>query len=207
MAMEMCPLSADWGSWADWAAVVIAAIAAGATFWAVLVAMRTSRTAVDEARRMRDEDRAARLQADKDRAVARAIVLDHELYVLGGEIRRIADVLSHPEALKDPVATAAWAAKQMPVDPLPMLTRFAGDLDAFGAGGAAKLLSALSSWYVNRTFLDQGRFQEDSALQIADDLRSIALAFETFLEVLRSARELTLHWATDGKGDLAETDF
>lgn len=205
--MAMCPLSIDWGNVADWAAVVVAAIAAGATLWAVVVAMRTSSTAVEEARRMRQEDRHVRTKAERDRAVARAIVLDHELYILGGEIRRIADGLAAPVSQADPVQARTWAAKQMPVNPLPMLTRFADDLDAFGTEGAADLLSALSSWYVNRTLLEESRFDGEEAPQIGRDLVSIVSAFRTFLAVLRVARNLTHHWATEGKGGLAETDF
>ncbi len=205
--MAICPLSTDWGNVADWAAVVVAAVAAGATLWAVRVAMRTSSTAVEEARRMRQEDRDARLKAERDRAVARAIVLDHELYILGGEIRRIADGIGAPVSRADPVQARIWAAKQMPVDPLPMLTRFADDLDAFGTEGAADLLSALSSWYVNRTLLDESRFDGEGPDQIGKDLASIESAFRTFLDVLRMARTLTHHWATQGQGGLAETDF
>lgn len=205
--MEMCPLSTDWGNVADWAAVVVAAIAAGATFWAVVVAMRTSSTAVEEARRMRQEDRDARISAERGRAVARAIVLDHELYILGGEILRIATALASPAAKAAPVQMRAWAYKQLPADPLPILTRFADDLDAFGTEGASDLLSALSSWYVNRTLLDEARTDGLPSSQIHDDLMAVERAFRTFLDVLRVARTLTLEWASEGIDGLAETDF
>lgn len=207
MAIEFCPLAYEVGNFADWAAVVVAAIAAGATLWAVLVAMRTSSNAVEEARRMRQEDRHARTKAERDKAVARAIVLDHELCLLGGEIRRIADGLADPISQADPVRARNWAAKQMPTDPLPMLTRFADDLEAFGTEGAADLLTVLSSWYVNRTLLEESRFAGEEAAQIGRDLASIESAFRTFLALLRVARNLTHHWATEGKGGLAETDF
>lgn len=205
--MAICPLAVDWGNAADWAAVVVAAIAAGATLWAVVVAMRTSSTAVEEARRMRQEDRDARIRAERDRAVARAIVLDHELYILGGEILRIASGLASPAAKAAPVQMRAWAYKQLPADPLPMLTRFADDLDAFGTQGASDLLSALSSWYINRTLLDEARTEGLPSSGIHEDLVAVEGAFRTFLDVLRVARSLTLEWASQGIEGLAETDF
>ncbi|MBA0449363.1 hypothetical protein D7Y61_18855 [Stenotrophomonas maltophilia] len=192
-----------WDAWS----VAVAVVAAGATLWAVVVAMRTSRTALDEARRMRDEDRHARAKAERDKAVARAIVLDHEIYMLGGEIRELVEFLSGPMPRVDPAEALAFAFKAMPSDPLPMLTRFADDLEAFGTEGAASLLSALSSWYINRTLLDLSRFENLTLDEVATDLASVTRAFRTFLDVLREARMVTEHWATRGQGGLAETDF
>ena len=219
--MAVCPLAVDWSNVADWAAVAVAAsaavanwvavavaaAAAGATLWAVVVAMRSSTAAIEEARRLRAEDRAAKFEAEKAAAVARSIVLDHELYMLGGEVRDIADHLSQPGALTKPHHARAWAAKQFPSDPLPLLTRFAGDLDAFGTTGAADLLSALSSWQVHRSMLADHRFEDSDDQEAREDMEALVRSLRTFQRVIAVARNLTYHWATDGKGGLPETDF
>ena len=88
-----------------------------------------------------------------------------------------------------------------------MLTRFADDLDAFGTQGASDLLSALSSWYINRTLLDEARTEGLPSSGIHEDLVAVEGAFRTFLDVLRVARSLTLEWASQGIEGLAETDF
>jgi len=205
--MAMCPLGVDWGNVADWAAVVVALAAAVATFLAVLVAIRSSSTAIEEARRQRAEDRAAKKEEQKEAAKARAIVIDHELYMLGGEIRDIADKLSEPSFLDNPHAARVWMIKKFPTDPLPMLSRFAGDLDAFGAADAGKLLRALSSLNVHRSFLHPNYFEDFDDQQAKEDMEATVRSLRIFQHSIRVARELTHRWATDGKLDLAESDF
>lgn len=50
MAIEFCPLTADWGNWADWAAVVIGMGAAAGTIAVATVANQTSKQAAEIAR-------------------------------------------------------------------------------------------------------------------------------------------------------------
>lgn len=205
--MAICPLGADWGNVADWAAVAVALAAAVATFLAVLVAIRSSSTAIEEARRQRAEDRAAKKEEEKQAAKARAIVIDHELYMLGGDIRDIADRLSEPGFLDNPHAARVWVIEQFPTDPLPMLTRFAGELDAFGALGAGQLLRALSSLHVHRTFLHPKHFASFDDDEAKADMEAQVRSLRTFQGTIRIARELTHQFATDGLFGYAKTDF
>lgn len=47
MTIGFCPLAADWGNVADWAAVCVGAAAAGATVWVALLAHATSKRSTD----------------------------------------------------------------------------------------------------------------------------------------------------------------
>ncbi|PZT45632.1 hypothetical protein A7X92_00485 [Stenotrophomonas maltophilia] len=54
MAIEFCPLEADWGNIAEWAAVVVGVFAAAGTIWVASVANRTSRGAANIAKDAKD---------------------------------------------------------------------------------------------------------------------------------------------------------
>lgn len=54
MAIEFCPLEADWGNIAEWAAVVVGVFAAAGTIWVASVANRTSRDAAKIAKDAKD---------------------------------------------------------------------------------------------------------------------------------------------------------
>lgn len=45
--MEICPLAADWGNWADWAAVFVGSVAALGTIWVATLANGTSKRAAE----------------------------------------------------------------------------------------------------------------------------------------------------------------
>lgn len=205
--MAMCPLAVDWGNVADWASVIVGALAAGGTIWAVIIAMRSSRTAIEEAQRMRSEDRQQRLRAEHDRAVAMAIVLDHEIFMLGSEINRVVHELEEKLQNTSRWAIATWLHREMPRDPLPMLSRFALNLDYYGKEDASQLLSILSSWNTLCDPIDQDRYEnwEDKALE--HDLRSILKAFRVFLAKLKDARIVTANWAAEVRPDLPPTDW
>lgn len=47
MRVEICPLAADFGNWADWAAVVVGAAAAGGTIVVAALANRTAKRAAE----------------------------------------------------------------------------------------------------------------------------------------------------------------
>lgn len=207
MAIDFCPLAADWGNWADWAAVVVGALAAGGTVWAVVVAMRSSRTAIDEARRMREEDREHQLRVEHDRAVAMAIVLDHELFMLGSEINRIVQELVEKIGDTNRRAIAVWLQREVPKDPLPMLSRFAMNMDHYGKEDASELLSILSSWHTLRDPMDENRYEDWEDIQLEKDLMAISRAFRVFLEKLRSGRIVTMTWASQVRPDLPPTDW
>ncbi len=207
MAIEFCPLAADWGNWADWATVVVGGLAAGGTLWAVIVAMKSSRTAIDEARRMRDEDREQRARVEHDRAVAMAIVLDHELFMLGSEINRIVQELDDQIDNTNRRAIAVWLQREVPADPLPMLSRFAMDMDHYGKEDASELLSILSSWHTLRDPIDVKRYEDWEDRQLEEDLMSISRAFRVFLQKLKDGRIVTITWASEVRPDLPPTDW
>ncbi|KIP87490.1 hypothetical protein SN15_02035 [Stenotrophomonas maltophilia] len=207
MAIEFCPLAADVGNWADWAAVIVGALAAGGTIWAVIVAMNSSRTAIEEAQRMRNEDREQRLRAEHDRGVAMAIVLDHEIFMLGSEINRIVYELEEKLSNTDRWAIATWLQREVPKDPLPMLSRFAMQLDYYGKEDASELLSVLSSWHTLRDPIDQNRYEHWEKDQLDADLWSISRAFRIFLEKLKDGRIVTANWASEVRPDLPPTDW
>ncbi|WP_445391054.1 hypothetical protein [Stenotrophomonas maltophilia group sp. vghtpe118] len=54
MAIEFCPLEADWGNIADWAAVVVGVFAAAGTIWVASIANSTSRGAAKTAKDAKD---------------------------------------------------------------------------------------------------------------------------------------------------------
>lgn len=109
MAIEFCPLEAEWGSWADWAAVAVAGWgalaavvvgtgAAAATVWVALLAHRTSRRATEIAEgakliAQQQHDEAVKLRQDTARVLGR--LLQTEVTVLP---ERIAHVLRAWEA-------------------------------------------------------------------------------------------------------------
>jgi hypothetical protein len=207
MAIEFCPLEAAWGNLADWAAVIAGAMAAAGTIWAVVVAMKSSRTAIDEARRMRLEDREQRLAAEHDRAVAMAIVLDHELFMLGSEINRVSYELEEGFGKINLWNMAQSLEREMPKDPLPMLSRFAMNLDYYGKVDASELLSILSSWHTLRDPIDTKKYEDWEARQLQEDLRGVHDAFRVFLQKVRAGREITMRWAQSVRSDLPATDW
>lgn len=56
MAIEICPLEAAWGNWADWAAVVVAGAGALAVLLVTKAANRTARASHDLAKQLKDRD-------------------------------------------------------------------------------------------------------------------------------------------------------
>ncbi|HGM5038574.1 TPA: hypothetical protein ACKPZ9_000115 [Stenotrophomonas maltophilia] len=221
MAFEICPQAADWGNWADWAAVAVGAVAAlatllsvvvgglaaAATVAAVVVAVRTSRTAIDEARRMRGEDRAHQAEAERRRAVALALTFDHEFYSLGGLLRAIVDELDPQEFTQQPQEALKWLVSQMPTDPVPLLTRFAGDLDAFGPKDAGALLGVLNGWHAMELSLDDEEIRSYEKLQLHRLLHAMREGLLTLLDQLRDAREVTIRWMAEVRSDPPATDW
>ncbi|MCD9086214.1 hypothetical protein [Stenotrophomonas sp. SY1] len=207
MANEFCPLAADWGNWADWAGVIVALIAAVATICAVRVALRTSREAVNEAKRIRDQDRVHNADAARSRAEARMIVMDHELYVLGGKLKRIKDSLSPAVLSGDPARLGRWIRGQVPSSPLPMLERYAGEVDSIGKEDAAVLLSILAGWYAMQDELRAVHWDSPDTFDIEDVQSATCGAYEMILDIMRDGREVTRKWSQRIRPNLPDTDF
>lgn len=205
MAIDICPLAADWGNWADWAGVAVGVLAAVATISAVFVAVRTSRTSIDEARRMRDEQRDVERESERLRAVARAVTFDHEFFGLGGVLASIRNDLDPTYFSKQPIIAMNFLVAELPSDPMPMLTRFAGELDAFGAQDASKLLSILSAWNAvnvkNESIDDYG---PEQALRLVTGVHT---ALGVLLEQLKEGRDVTMRWSAEVNSDPPATDW
>lgn len=82
MELGMCPLAADWGNWADWAAVVVGSVAAGGTIWVAWLARQTSERATriaEEARTIAEQQHreAVLVREGNARIVSRLLV--HEM--------------------------------------------------------------------------------------------------------------------------------
>lgn len=99
MAIEICPLVADFGNWADWAAVVVGLGAAAGTIWVASVANRTSRRATeiaDDAKAIAKQQHEQALAQQRANAEILGRLLLHE----------IASLPMRLAALRAPIAQA-----------------------------------------------------------------------------------------------------
>jgi len=90
MDIEICPLAADIGNWADWAAVAVGTLAAIGTIGVAVLANRTSKRATEiaeEATRIakQQHQEAARLRGEDARIIGRLL-----LYEIDAAPRRLA---------------------------------------------------------------------------------------------------------------------
>ncbi|MCJ8032904.1 hypothetical protein MU462_14470, partial [Staphylococcus aureus] len=186
-------------NWDAWAAV--------GTVLAVVVALLTSQSASREAKRVRSEQSIASAAAARDRAVSRLLVLDQELFMFGGEIARIKRGIRPDAVAVNSESVGAWIRSQLPDEPLQMLQRFAGDLDAIGKQESAILISVLASWYALRNEL-RATHWEDADASIGGQAVSTTIgAYDSLLEAIREARTITMKWASEVRDGLPETDF
>jgi len=154
---------------------------------------------------MRDEQRSVEREAERLRAVARAVTFDHEFFALGGVLAGIRNDLDPTYFAKQPIIAMNFLVAQLPSDPMPMLTRFAGELDAFGAQDASKLLRILSGWNAvnvkNECIDDYG---PEQALRLVTGVHT---AFGILLEQLREGRDVTIRWSAEVNSDPPATDW
>ncbi|WP_226426577.1 hypothetical protein [Xanthomonas sp. MWU16-30325] len=78
MATEICPLAADWGNWADWAAVFVGSVAALGTIWVATLANGTSKRATEiaeEAKKIAEQQHqeSLRLRGETARIIGRLL--------------------------------------------------------------------------------------------------------------------------------------
>lgn len=81
MAIEFCPLAAEWGNVADWAAVVVGALAAGGTIGVAVSANRTSKRAAaiaEEATKIaaQQHGEAVKLREENARIIGRILLYE-----------------------------------------------------------------------------------------------------------------------------------
>jgi hypothetical protein len=109
--MAICPLAIDWGNVADWAAVVVGALAAGGTIAVAFSANRTSKRAAaiaEEATRIaaRQHGEAVTLREETARIIGRLLL--HEVSVLPVRLERVTRAL---RAVGLESGVRAWAEK------------------------------------------------------------------------------------------------
>lgn len=130
MGVEMCPLAADWGNWADWASVVVAGAGVLAVLFLTRAANATARASHELARQLKDNDEALRARE----AAVLAALLYPEVANAYVHFHKLAERLSEDDALDWVVETEdnlaqfhRWAAGP----DLTKLTREDGRLHVF----------------------------------------------------------------------------
>lgn len=104
MAIEICPLAADFGNWADWSAVLVGAAAATATVWVGRVANRTSAKAAEIA-----EDAKGIAKQQRDEVIAQqnanaeilGRLLLHEISSLPARLHAVLGPISSAVSVSD----------------------------------------------------------------------------------------------------------
>lgn len=92
MAIELCPLAGDWGSWADWSAVVVGLIAAGGTIWVAWLARQTSERATaiaEEAKHIAQQQQAEAVELRKAQARILGRQVLYEVLTLEGRVKAL----------------------------------------------------------------------------------------------------------------------
>lgn len=169
--------------------------------------MRTSRTSNDLLLRLRNDERAHQAEVERLSAVARAVVFDHELYMLGGAMHEIFLGLD-PQVVQDQeTAAVRWVERSVPTNPLPLLNRFAGDLGAFGAKDSSKLLAVIGGWNTVSGSPRSSDVPGKSLQEMREELLSYRGAVKRFLMELAAAREITQAWSREVVDDSPETDW
>ncbi len=131
--------SAGWGDVATW-------VAALATFAAVLAALFANRSSIKALERARSDELARAAAANEAKAQRLALVFDHEIHLVLGDLFRVCNALAPDEVLRNARACSLVASSLWPGRNLPLLTQFVADLDVFEIRTAAQLTLAVSRW-------------------------------------------------------------
>lgn len=171
-----------WGTVADWMIVVVSAVAAGVTVWAVIVALQTSQLADKHHERILKREDIARAA----KAQRLALAFEKELYLMGSDVYALAQHLS---ALVDEqrFVEAKETAQGIPsMQHLTLLERNTDHLDAFDVETAGELLIVVSSWMaiVQSPSLDLD--SEDEIFSHA--MRNLLSTLEALVEHTKAAR-------------------
>ena len=175
------PQSADWGNVADWAAAI-------GSVGAVIMALYNSNQAA------RHERERAKREDARDRAIAvsRAVAIDQELWMLGGEIAAQRNMIMTALESRQIQEAVRGVLMSLPPQPLPLLSKFVGDLRGLSVDDAATLMLALSGWdqmaNPDRYSRFEATFDEKEAAAM---LSSWYRGFGHLPSQLRDAREVT----------------
>lgn len=104
MGIEICPLAADWGNWADWAGVMVAAAGALAVFWLGVSANRMS----NESLRINNELKVAAEELRDREARLLARLLLPEISIAANGFSGILAVLECGDSHEELEARAGW---------------------------------------------------------------------------------------------------
>lgn len=181
-------------NWHAWSALGTL-LAAGATLLAIRTALRTSQDALRDARAAREGAAIDRARSNEDRCRALALAFDHEIYLLGGLLSHVLESFTTAAIREDPFSTIRWVNNSLPQNPLPLLTRFAGELPLFGQADSAKLFAALGGWSSLREALTIRDTEQASPDELAAWLEACVGMLSFYRDELRRAREVSARWA------------
>lgn len=152
MAIEICPLAADFGNLADWAAVVVAGLGAGAVFALSRAANRTSQQSLEITRSIHDKQQAL---ADRE-VIFLASRLYFELnhaanYVKGMKeafelVGTSALVASASDKVLEALKTVTLTSCALHADQIPSLPKAACDAIAVALASEQAMLRSVASW-------------------------------------------------------------
>lgn len=151
---------------AEWSGVLVASMAAVATFAAVIVALRTAEDARETALLLQQNEVERQIAKDNATRSRLAVVFTRELYILYGELQSFRMQL---ELETTPEGINTCLAELMPDDHLSLLERFAPDLHVFPVEASTALLNVVGSWITYSQGPAAPEFtSEEIALRAAD---------------------------------------
>ena len=126
-----CPQAIEWGNGSDVAGVIVGAVAAGITLWAVIVALITSARAEKLAREQGDAERAETEKRESARRRQLAIALDQDFYMCFGATLFSYQKLMECQQLQNGDFARLVYHNTRPDEGLELLNRFIADFALF----------------------------------------------------------------------------
>jgi hypothetical protein len=188
--LMFCPQAVQWGDVATWVAAI-------ATFAAVVVALLSTKMSLAAVERARAADRAEAAARDHEFAVGLAYVLDHELYMLGGELGVIVRQLQPDAVRAEPQLALKWLKENVPENAIPMTTRFAERLGVFGKVTAAKLLQLIGGQSTMLCVMEPERYVDAPVEIIVSGLESYRNALRLMAHQVAEVRTEIMKWSNE----------
>lgn len=179
-----CPQAIEWGTASDWANVGVGMLAAGVTFWAVIVALQSSARAENLARELRDSERQVEIERETAQRGILALALDRELYMIFGQTHFAWDAINKALATGVP-DHIRLALTNIPTKGFDLMERFASEFSLFPPAAGSSLLHTLGLLIGARNspppkLLDEGTVSAGNAVAA------------TLAQLMRHAREARL---------------
>mgnify|MGYP003113078964 CR=1 FL=1 len=178
-----CPQAVEWGSASDVANVVVGIVVAGATLWAVIVALQSSRRAEGLALRLRDAERQIQLEKEEAQRGVLAVALDRELYMVFVQAEyawrslRSAQESGRPSAIRE-------ALTSVPTKGFDLLERFTSEFSLFPPKTSSELLHTLGLLLAARNS-PPPNFSDENAVAAA---KAVGLSMAKLTKHARDAR-------------------